>query len=150
MQIIYQLHINYDLSCAVNPKVMFEDKHLRLFSWSLMTQKSKKEQQRAAAEFHTTESHYFTNLVLINQFINHLSNVYPPPSTIYYLQSSIHRLPSTVYHQTSTIYCPSSAVNCSSSKVHCPPTTIYRLPSTVYHPQSTIHHLPSNINIINQ
>ena len=46
-------------------------------------------------------------LVLIEQFINHPSNVYPPPSTIYYLQSSIHCLPSTVYHQTSTIYCPS-------------------------------------------
>ena len=35
-------YTSYDLSCAVNPKVMFENKHLRLFSWSLMTQTSKK------------------------------------------------------------------------------------------------------------
>ena len=42
MQIKNQPHINYDLSCAVNPKVVFENKHLLLFSWPLRAETSKK------------------------------------------------------------------------------------------------------------
>ena len=148
MQIIYQLHISYDSSCAVNPKVMFENKHLRLFSWSLMTQTSKKsnsyEPQLSFIQRRAT--------ILPTQILSSHWSIYQPsieclPTTIDHLDlhSSIHCLPSTVYHQTSTI-------KCLPSTVHPLPSIAYRQlfiinspSSTVYHPPSTIHRLPYTV-----
>ena len=89
-------------------------------------------------------------LVPIEQFINHPSNVYPPPSTIYYLHSSIHCLPSTVYHQTSAIKRLPSTVHPLPSIayrhlliINSPSSTLYNTPSTVYFP-NIFHLLPTN------
>ena len=150
MQIIYKLYINYDLSCAVNPKLMFENKHLRLFFWSLKTRPNQKgnsyELQPSFIQWRSTilqtqilSSHWST--------ANHPSN---PMSTHHRRPSAIHSLLSTVFHSQFTIKQLPSTVHPLPSIayrhlliINSPSSTVYNTPSTVYLP-NIFHLLPNN------
>ena len=132
MQIIYELYINYDLSCAVNPKLMFENKHLRLFFWSLKTRPNQKgNSYELQPSFIQRRATILPTQILSSHWsiANHPSN---PMSTHHCHQSSIHSLLSAVFYPLSTIHSLLSTVFHSQFTINRLPSTVHPLPSIAY------------------